>query len=101
MHQGMHALLGVKHDDGGFYYLGAKAKHDEIFDFAKEMQVNDGVFDSLISKCEQLGLKVKVLNEWSDIDTREDLETCIKRSDSLTIPFTLESFTKLFPDNNL
>lgn len=87
-------------DDGGFYYLGSKAKNDEIFDFAKEMQVNDGVFDSVVSKCQQLGLSVKVLNQWSDIDTKKDLENCVERSDSSTIPYTLESFTKLLSGNN-
>lgn len=87
-------------DDGGFYYLGSKAKHDDIFSFAKEMKENDGVFDSLVAKCEQLGLKVKVLNRWSDIDTKKDLDICLNRTDSSIIPKTVESFNKLFSGNN-
>jgi len=87
-------------NDGGFYYLGSKAKNDEIFSFYKEMKENDGVFDSLVAKCEQLGLKVKVLNQWSDIDTRSDLENCIERSNSSIIPKTLESSTKLLSGND-
>lgn len=86
--------------DGGFYYLGSRPKNDKIFEFAKEMQVNDGVFDSLVSKCKQLGLKVKVLNEWSDIDTKSDLDSCLNRSNSEIIPNTSDSFTKLFPGTN-
>lgn len=87
--------------DGGFYYLGSKAKNDEIFEFAKTMQEGQGVLDCLTSKCEALGLKVKLLNKWSDIDTINDLKTCIKRSSSDIIPQTSECFTKLSSSNDL
>ncbi|MFT6069425.1 MAG: glycosyltransferase A (GT-A) superfamily protein (DUF2064 family) [Bacteriovoracaceae bacterium] len=86
--------------DGGFYYLGSKAKNDEIFGFISEKKEDESVVEALISRCRNLNLTVKVLNEWSDIDTREDLETTLSRSPKEVLPLTSERYSRLLKDKD-
>ena len=86
--------------DGGFYYLGSKAKNDEIFEFIKEKKEDESVLDALVSRCRNLNLEVKVLKEWSDIDTKDDLETTLKRSPKEVLPLTAELYHRLSKDND-
>lgn len=77
-------LISIAPDnDGGFYYLGAQAKKDAIFDI--DHLVKDGdvsVYDVLSKRADELGEKIEVLPVWSDIDTLEDLRNFLKRSNS-------------------
>jgi glycosyltransferase A (GT-A) superfamily protein (DUF2064 family) len=82
-------------NDGGFYYLGSKASNEEIFSFIGEKKEDESVFEALVSKCRNLDLKVKVLNEWSDIDTKDDLKNTLKRSSEDIVPATTEVFNRL------
>jgi len=59
--------------DGGYYYIGAKSGRQDIFDIS----VADGsrsVFTKTMQLCEEKGDRVRLLKEWSDIDTKADLE---------------------------
>lgn len=86
--------------DGGFYYLGSKASNEDIFSFTKEKKEDESVFEAIVSKCRNLDLKVKVLNEWSDIDTKDDLKNTLKRSSKEIVPQTTEVFNRLSRDND-
>lgn len=70
--------------DGGYYYIGAHAKHSKIF----AIEDAKGPKENLLKQCQRMGLSVKLLKEWSDIDTMEDLKRCLTRSGPEKIPST-------------
>ncbi|MBT3585915.1 MAG: DUF2064 domain-containing protein [Halobacteriovoraceae bacterium] len=82
--------------DGGFYYLGLHQNNYELLKIAQLLQdQNCTPFEALKIKAYQMGLDVKVLKEWSDIDTLADLKSCINRSPAEVIPQTSKYFQSL------
>lgn len=57
--------------DGGYYLLGMKAHHSELFDGIAWSQ--DSVLLETISRCDKLSLRYFLLRELSDVDEGKDL----------------------------
>lgn len=67
-----HDLVIGPANDGGYYLLGMKEVHQELFE---EMEWSTSkVFQETVSRAKAAHLKVKVLRELVDLDTLEDLE---------------------------
>lgn len=64
--------------DGGYYLLGMKQSIPEIFENIKWS--TDTVFKSTIKKLDQLNLSYLVLDEFQDIDTEDDLNNWLSKS---------------------
>ncbi len=64
--------------DGGYYLLGMKPPLKELFDGIAWS--TDGVLQQTISKAEALRLSYTLLEELMDIDTLEDYQTYLQRS---------------------
>ena len=77
-------------DDGGFYYLGMNSKFYNLFEDIDTLVLgNNSVSQVLINQCKKIGLKVRLLEKWSDIDNLMDLRKCVKRGSKLNIENTL------------
>jgi len=77
-------------EDGGFYYLGMSSKYYNLFySMSDEEFGRNSVFEELVNQCKKIGLRVRLLEKWSDIDTFLDLKKCIKRSNVLNIENTI------------
>ena len=63
--------------DGGYYLIGMKKLHHEVFD-VKTYGVST-VFEETVSAAEKRGLTVAKVDEYQDIDTREDLADLRRR----------------------
>ena len=57
--------------DGGFYLLGMKIMHEELFEGIEYSTAK--VFSETLSRLRELNLSCKLLPELQDIDTEEDL----------------------------
>jgi len=77
-------------DDGGFYYLGMNSKFYDLFENIDSLVLdNESVSQVLINQCKKIGLRVRLMEKWSDIDTLLDLKKCIKRGNNHKIENTL------------
>jgi glycosyltransferase A (GT-A) superfamily protein (DUF2064 family) len=81
-------------DDYGFYYLGAKAGHFEVFEIQNHLDQGHGVKESIHLQAEVLGLKVHELENWSDVDCLEDLRKSFGRTTESKIPFTASKISE-------
>lgn len=70
-------ILGPTHD-GGYYYIGMKRPHRELFD-NKLKWGNKSVLEGTVDIANALGLEVNLINKHRDIDTKEDIFDFIKR----------------------
>ena len=78
-------------EDGGFYYIGMEAKNSSVFEIEEGIKRGrESVLTLILKRCRQLGLRVKVLEKWSDIDNLNDLNKCLNRSHRNVIPNTYE-----------
>jgi glycosyltransferase A (GT-A) superfamily protein (DUF2064 family) len=76
-------------DDGGFYYIGMEAKNSSVFEIEEGVKRGkESVLTLILKRCHQLGLRVKILEKWSDIDNLNDLNKCLSRSHRNMIPNT-------------
>lgn len=79
-------------EDGGYYYISSSSKNKELFSIPKDLEGKPNVLEATISKANELGLRVNLLPSWSDIDTLDDLEICLKRSPKELISHTHAAF---------
>lgn len=63
--------LGPGHD-GGYYLIGMKRPHPELF--RGIAWSTEHVVDQTLAACRRLGLAVRQLPEWYDVDVGDDLE---------------------------
>ena len=78
-------------DDGGFYYLGMNSKFYDLFENIDDLILgNESISQVLINQCKKIGLRVRLMEKWSDIDTLSDLKKCVKRGHNLNIENTLK-----------
>lgn len=63
-------------EDGGYYLLGMRALQKDLFEGIAWS--TDSVLERTLSKSDQNGLKVCLLEKLNDIDTAEDLNTFLK-----------------------
>jgi len=76
-------------DDGGYYYLGTSSKNTEIFNMDQYIVGKDSkVLDATIKMAHSIGLRTKLVENWSDIDNLFDLKKCLERSSKKVIPLT-------------
>ena len=69
--------------DGGFYYFGTWGKNGKVFSSPQFLEKSsEFVFETLLQLCRENGLKVRLLNEWFDVDTIFDLERALFQFDS-------------------
>jgi rSAM/selenodomain-associated transferase 1 len=84
---GADVTLGAGHD-GGYYLIGMKRLHPELF---QGIAWSTGqVTAQTLAICRSLGLAVRLLPEWYDVDVAEDLQV-LRRSlaqDPATAPHT-------------
>ena len=67
------------------------AKFYNLFDLLNDHELkNESVLEQLVNHCKKIGLRVNLLEKWSDIDTFSDLKKCATRSGFLSIKNTLE-----------
>ena len=60
-------------DDGGFYYLGMNSKFYDLFENIDDLILgNESISHILINQCKKIGLRVRLMEKWSDIDTLSD-----------------------------
>ena len=57
-------------DDGGYYLIGMKERHDELFSNIKWS--TDSVFENTLATARKLDLKIHILKRLKDIDRPED-----------------------------
>jgi rSAM/selenodomain-associated transferase 1 len=79
--QTVEAVIGPS-PDGGYYLIGFQSTsfHSTIFDGISWS--SDKVFSQTYTKFNNLGLDVKFLTPWRDVDTVTDLKTLIKRNEN-------------------
>ncbi len=65
------AVLGES-DDGGYYLIGLKTLHKEIFENVEWSSPE--TFDQTVKNIEKCGLKFSFVPKWYDVDFPEDLE---------------------------
>jgi rSAM/selenodomain-associated transferase 1 len=58
-------------EDGGYYLIGAKAVHPQLFDVRR--MGTETALDALLSRARALGLRVALTEPWYDIDGPGDL----------------------------
>ncbi len=81
--------------DGGFYYFGSYAQGGQVFSSSNlPREGSETVLESLTRLCKEKGLKVKLLKEWSDIDTVSDLIKSLTEMGPEGLPFTYQSSIK-------
>lgn len=66
--------------DGGYYLIGMKAAHQEIF--KNNFYGLPSVFERTLANIHQLELKVAIVEKWYDVDTFEDLKHVINEIES-------------------
>ena len=69
-------------EDGGYYLVGLKQLHREIFEGATWSTPK--VLNQTLTKIQELGLKAELLPPWYDVDTAADIERM--RSELATLP---------------
>lgn len=74
--------------DGGFYFLAGPKKCAQVF--SRPIDSVD-VFKSLVRNFQEGGFRVKVLKEWSDIDTAFDLVSCLNQFCADELPHTYDA----------
>lgn len=83
-------------EDGGFYYIGMEAKNSSVFEIEEGLKRGkESVLILILKRCDQLGLRVRVLEKWSDIDSLNDLHKCLNRSHKDMIPNTYKLSVKM------
>lgn len=88
-----HVYVGPD-SDKGFYFIALESKNFDLLNlFVEESQT---VLDSLVKKCKDGGIQVKLLKEWSDIDTIEDLQVSLSRNSADELPYTYKASQNLF-----
>ncbi|MCP4914182.1 MAG: hypothetical protein GY909_13805 [Oligoflexia bacterium] len=88
-----HVYIGPDSDQG-FYFIALESKNFDLLNlFVPESQT---VLDSLVKKCKDGGIQVKLLKEWSDIDTIEDLKVSLARNSANELPYTYNASQNLF-----
>ncbi len=63
--------------DGGYYLIGLKEPHHEVFD-VKTYGVST-VFEQTVDSIRKTGLKIEIVDEYNDIDTKEDIAQLRRR----------------------
>lgn len=69
-------------EDGGYYLLSLARPALEIYD--RVVMGRDTVFEKMLANAERLGLSVKVLPKWIDVDTFRDL-LCLQRDPAVML----------------
>jgi rSAM/selenodomain-associated transferase 1 len=67
--------------DGGYYLISMQTPHPEIF--TDIPWSTNRVLSATLKKTKELGLRTKLLREWDDIDTYQDLAAFYQRYDSV------------------
>lgn len=66
--------------DGGYFYLGAPSEWHDLFNLEGKFEGGSGVFQATIDQAKTLGLNLKQLLPWSDVDNLSDLKNCLARN---------------------
>ena len=64
-------------DDGGYYLVGMRRPHPELFDDIPWS--TEAVLNVTLERAHRLGIRTKLLSGWNDLDTFEDLIDFYKR----------------------
>jgi len=67
---GADVVLGPGHD-GGYWLIAMRAEHPELF--AGIAWSSGGELDATLARCGELGLDVRLVERWRDIDTAHDV----------------------------
>jgi glycosyltransferase A (GT-A) superfamily protein (DUF2064 family) len=78
--------------DGGIYFAAGPKESARCFDIDSSPEK---VGHSLVRNFQKHGYEVKLLKEWSDIDTIEDLHKCLERFGSNELTYTYEALREL------
>ncbi|MCF8057901.1 MAG: hypothetical protein K9K67_01285 [Bacteriovoracaceae bacterium] len=79
-------------NDGGIYFVAGPREAASCFEINS---APENVGTSLVRSFQNKGYEVKLLNEWSDIDTMEDLQNCLEMFGPDELPCTYEALHKL------
>ncbi len=67
--------------DGGYYLVAADTLYDEPF--SDKIQWGTGcVLQQSIERAEEAGIEVRLIGEWYDVDTADDLKRLVKSSEA-------------------
>ena len=83
--------------DGGYYLIGMSSIHHEAFDV--KLYGVSSVFEETVSSMKEAGLCVSIVDEYSDIDTKEDLAGFRRRAREDAV--LRRSFSGRFASENL
>ena len=78
---GVDAVFGPCHD-GGYYLIGMRRPHPELFQ--NIAWSTETVLQETLAQAEKSGIRAKLLKQWNDLDTYEDLlEYYLKHKDKM------------------
>lgn len=96
LESGADVVLGPAHDGG--YWLIAMAEHHQE-PFREIPWSTPAVLGVTLARCEEVGLRVELLDVWRDLDTAVDLAFMRRIAAKLDAPRTLEALSALeLPD---
>jgi len=78
--------------DGGYYYIGARASHHFLFEVPAELEGCHSLLDKTRTIIRNKNIKMNEFPGWSDVDTIDELQNCLKRSGSEIIPHTHKAY---------
>lgn len=77
---GADVVLGPGHD-GGYWLIAMRAEHPELF--AGIAWSTASVLDATLDRCGEIGLDVRFVERWRDIDTAQDVAELADRAETL------------------
>ncbi len=89
-----HDLVLGPAEDGGYYLIGVKQKHDSLLTGISWS--TSEVLSQTLDKANQLGLKVSLIPTWYDVDTAKDFQRL--RNELKTLPSDTLMNTRQFLD---
>jgi uncharacterized protein len=92
---GADVVLGPGHD-GGYWLIALREEHPELF--SGIAWSTGSVLEATVARCQDLGLDVRFVEHWRDIDTADDLEALASLAETLPGSRTAPLLSRLLPD---
>ena len=92
---GADVVLGPGHD-GGYWLIALREEHPELF--SGIAWSTGSVLEATLARCHELGLDVRLVEHWRDIDTADDLHALAGLADTLPGSRTAPLLSQLSSD---
>jgi rSAM/selenodomain-associated transferase 1 len=91
---GADVVLGPGHD-GGYWLIAMREEHPELF--ARIAWSTGSVLDATLARCRALGLDVRLVERWRDIDTEVDVAALTEVAETLPGARTRAALSRSLP----